>query len=319
MSAAPDPTPPALPPAPRGPTLAEWAHLSTAEKDALEGQLAEAAEAYEQACWMALSQDERLAMAESEEHQDASYGSRQSLRAYFHKTGRSIYIASNQAVFYPGEPEFSPDLLAALDVPLRKRKSYVVAKEGKGLDLAVEVLLHGDRKKDLTENVHRYARLGISEYFVADLARRRIHAFHLEGPEARKYTPMLGAQGRYRSVVLGLDLTIEDDELRFYSGTAIVPLLGEETVRLAAQVERERERARAAEERAGAVEERARAAEERIRAVYTQALMDMLRLRALALTPEQEARIRTCQDSTVLQRWLSRAASASLEELFLDS
>jgi hypothetical protein len=215
-------------------------------------------------------------------------------------------------VFYPGEPEFSPDLLAALGVPLRKRKSYVVAKEGKGLDLAVEVLLHGNRKKDLNENVHRYARLGISEYFVADLARRRIHAFHLEGPEARKYTPMLGAQGRYRSVVLGLDLTIEDDELRFYSGTAIVPLLGEETVRLAAQVERERERASAAEERAGAVEERARA-------VYAQALMDMLRLRGLALTPEQEARIRTCQDSTVLQRWLSRAASASLEDLFLDS
>lgn len=46
----------------------------------------------------------------------------------------------------------------------------VVADEGKGLDWVLEVVCHGDRRKDLVENVKRYAALGIPEYFIYDVA-----------------------------------------------------------------------------------------------------------------------------------------------------
>ncbi len=332
--------------APRGPTLEEWERMPAATRAALEQELGQAAIDYESDLWASLSQDERTAMAESEAHQDASYGSRESLRAFFLRAGRPLFIASNLPVFYPGEDEFSPDLLAAWDVPLRRRKSYIVVQEGKGLDLAIEVLYCGDRKKDLVTNVTLYARLGIREYFVVDLARRRIYGYRLEAQTARRYTPLLGSEGRYRSTVLDLDLGIEGDFLRFYAGTAVVPLLSEEVMKLAAQVQQERELAAAAEEKAASAEEQAAsakkqaasakkqatsakkqaaaaekqaaAAEDRLRQQLVQSLLMVLRLRGLALDKAQEARVLACQDSALLQGWLSRAATASVEDLFLD-
>jgi Uma2 family endonuclease len=78
-------------------------------------------------------------------------------------------------------------VLAVLDVPQPEddeRMAWVVADEGKGLDLVLEVLHHADRNKDLVENVERYARLGIPEYFVYDRARQRIHG-HRRSPRSR--------------------------------------------------------------------------------------------------------------------------------------
>ena len=68
-----------------------------------------------------------------------------------------------------------------------QRLAWVVADEGKGIDLALEVLHRGDRKKDLVRNVERYAALGIAEYFVYDRAEQRIHAFRLPPTGARRY------------------------------------------------------------------------------------------------------------------------------------
>jgi Uma2 family endonuclease len=280
----------------------------------LEAELAAAAMDYDRALAAHLSATGQEAMAETEDHQDASYGSRDALRAFFRRAGGSLYIAANLAVYYPGEPHFEPDLLAVRDVPQRRRDSYIVAKEGKGLDLVVEVLNRGNREKDLSENVERYARLQIPEYFVADLRRRRIHQFRLEAG-AHRYTPVLGAYGRYRSAVLGLDLILEGEQLRFYSGTAAVPLLGEEVERLTTQVERERELAEAAQREAEAAQREAEALRERLK----EALRTILRLRGIELPAEQAALVACCQDSALLLRWLDRAATASLDGLFLDS
>ena len=57
---------------------------------------------------------------------------------------------------------FAPDLIAVLDVEQGERLHWVVAEEGKGIDLALEVTLRGSRKKDLEENVERYARTGMT-------------------------------------------------------------------------------------------------------------------------------------------------------------
>jgi Uma2 family endonuclease len=51
---------------------------------------------------------------------------------------------------------------------------HVVAEEQRGLDFVLEVLHLGNRKKDLVDNVERYARLRIPEYFVYDRARQQI-------------------------------------------------------------------------------------------------------------------------------------------------
>jgi hypothetical protein len=99
----------------------------------------------------------------------------------------------------------------------------VVSAEGRGLDWVLEVHVGGDRKKDAELNVARYARLGIPEYFVYDRARNRLAAYRLATPDARIYTAILPNHGLYESRVLGLDVQVEEDRLRFYSGMAQLP------------------------------------------------------------------------------------------------
>jgi len=73
-------------------------------------------------------------------------------------------VADELAVVYPGEPVFSPGWLAVLDVPQPdpdedERMAWVVADEGKGPDLILEVPHQGNRDKDL---VNKYAGLRAS-------------------------------------------------------------------------------------------------------------------------------------------------------------
>lgn len=306
-------TPKPLPPAPLGPTAADVEKLSYRQLVKLEEDLGSAAVLYDQAVKDSLPNEQYEAMAEGEVHNDVVSESRSALRSFYRRSGDYLYLACNMAVYYPGEPHFDPDLIAVRGVAKRKRSAYVVAKEGKGLDLAVEILVKGDRNKDLVRNVERFAKLGIPEYFVVDLQKRRIHHFLLQDG-ARRYTPQLGAQGRYRSQVLGLDLMLEEEQLRFYSGTARVPLLEEEVEHLYELVAKEREQAAAAQEQAAAAQERSFA----LCAQLGEAVLALLRVRGLTLPPEREAEVRGCQDEVLLGRWLSRAASASVDELFLD-
>src|SRR5271156_4739834 len=134
--------------------------------------------------------DPVAAMSEGRPHRKAKSRALDALSLHFRSTGRVVYLAEEMAVLYPGEKPFSPDLLAVIDVAEPEddeRMSWVVADEGKGLDLVIEVLHKGDRDKDLVENVARYAHLGIPEYFVYDHGRQQIHGFRLgPSPEVRR-------------------------------------------------------------------------------------------------------------------------------------
>ena len=257
-------------------------------------------------------------MAEGEEHFDAVLGIRETLRSFFRRGGQDLYIAANLSVFYPGEPAFSPDILAVWGVEGRQRRSYIVAREGKGLELIIEVLDQGKRTKDLRENVTRYARLGIREYFVLDLPQHRIWAYRLPAGEAgegeRRYEAVLGNLGRYPSEVLGLQLSLRGGVLRFFYGSAELLSPHEELGRLAESVATEQ--AQAAQALAQAELERAEkeVAMERLRA----AILSLLRVRGLGPSPEAAARIAGCSDLSLLSRWLDRAADAPLEALFID-
>ena len=165
---------------------------------------------------------DEMAMPEGDQHFRAKTRALDALRGYFTRQRRRVYFAAELPVYYPAEPRFAPDLLAVLDADDVERNKWAVSAEGKGLDWVLEVHVGGDRKKDAEHNVARYARIGIPEYFLYDRARNQLAAYRLASPEAKVYTPILPNHGLYESRVLGLDVQVDKDRLRFYAGRALL-------------------------------------------------------------------------------------------------
>jgi hypothetical protein len=196
---------------PRAPPLEVWERLSAAERARILDELPSEVE---------------LGPPEGDAHRVPKQRALEALETFFRRAGRRVYLSSELPVYYPGERMFAPDLIAVLDVDPHERRSWVVAHEGRGLDFALEVTLSGSRRKDLEDNVVRFAALGIPEYFVFDRPQRRIHGYRL-APSGTGYATVVPQQGRWPSGVLGLDLGVEDDRFRFYVGSAVVPEVGE--------------------------------------------------------------------------------------------
>jgi Uma2 family endonuclease len=195
---------------PMAPSAEEWETLSPAERAAvaagLPGEVTDA----------------EMSPPEGDRHFLAKTRTLDALRGYFTRQRRRIYLAAELPIYYPAEPRFAPDLLAVLDAEDVERDKWMVSAEGKGLDWVLEVHVGGDRKKDAEHNVARYARLGIPEYFLYDRARNRLAAYRLASPDARSYTAIVPNHGLYESRVLGLDVQVDNDRLRFYAGTALL-------------------------------------------------------------------------------------------------
>jgi Uma2 family endonuclease len=201
---------------------------------------------------------------EGDEHTEQVFGARTALRRHFQRAGRGVYIGTNLPVYYPGEAMFSPDVIAVLDVDPHPRPSWIVSQEKRGLDLALEVIVLGHRRKDLERNVRRYAELGISEYFVFDRPRLRLFGYRLP-TTAGSYEPVLAQHGKYRSDVLGLELAIDGERLRFFVGDAPLPVADELIEKLEQWVDGLESRLAEAERRAEEEARRANAAEARLR------------------------------------------------------
>ena len=160
-------------------------------------------------------------------HQEAVMRAWEPLLFHFRSRNRRIFFARDMAVYYPGEEVFAPDTMAVLDVDDdRTRTSWCVNAEGKGLDLCIEVVSPGSKRKDLEANVVRYARLGIREYFVHEPHNCELTGFRGERLPGR-YVPIRPHNGLLRSEVLGLDFSVIGDCLRVLHNGAIVPLFGE--------------------------------------------------------------------------------------------
>lgn len=257
----------------------------------------------------ALSDPVRM-MSEGRPHKKAKVRAIDMLGLHFKTMGRVIYLAEEMAVLYPGEESFSPDVLAVLDVPQiedDERMAWVVVDEGRGLDFVLEVLHRGDRRKDLVDNVERYARLGIPEYFIYDRAQQRIHGYRLEEPKAARYTRIVPQGGRYSSQVLGLDLAIQGGTLRFFQGMA--ELFGSDDLigRLTGMVEDLEAKADEAEAKANEAEAKANQAVTALR----DAISTLLDVRGIDCPDNARAVLMSCDDPAVLQRWLLRAKTAT--------
>ncbi|TMQ04636.1 MAG: Uma2 family endonuclease [Deltaproteobacteria bacterium] len=185
--------------------------------------------------------DAEIAMPEGDRHFQAKTRALDTLRGYFARQRRRIYLAAELPIYYPAEPRFAPDLLAVLEVEDHLRDKWVVSAEGKGLDWVLEVHVGGDRKKDAERNVARYARLGIPEYFLYDRARNQLFAHRLSAPGS--YTPIVPQRGRYESRVLGLEVEVARDRLRFFAGTAMLLESDELIVRLEQMLDEVQQRA----------------------------------------------------------------------------
>jgi Uma2 family endonuclease len=287
--------------------------------------------------WRAMSPEQRLdfqvainaaltlpadLMSEGRPHQKAKSRAIDALDLHFKTIGRMVYLAEELAVLYPGEKGFSPDVLAVLDVAQPEddeRMAWVVADEGKGPDFVLEVLHRGDRDKDLVENVERYAHLRIPEYFVYDRARQQIHGYRLPAPSASRYQRIMPQLGHYRSNVLGLDLAILDDNLRFLSGEATLPVSADLIGRLRGiqeSLEAKAERAQAKAEQAEAKAEQAEGQVDEALAGLREGLMTILDVRGVPCPDEARARIESCGEPSVLRQWLARArTAASVDEV----
>jgi Uma2 family endonuclease len=211
---------------------------------------------------------------EGDPHRKAKQGALDALDDFFRRTGRKIYLSSELAVFYPGERCFVPDVLAVLDVEPHDRMRWVVNVEGKGLDFVLEVHAAGRRVKDHELNVERYARLGIREYFLFDKKHpSRLLAYRLAAG-GKTYDRIVPQAGRFASSVLGLDLVLEGDRLRFFVGSSPLEDADERIARLGAMVdrilERETELAEELQEERRAREEERLAREEERRALEEQ-------------------------------------------------
>jgi Uma2 family endonuclease len=191
---------------PRAPSVEVWEKMSADERARV--------------CDSLPSEIPRATPPEGDRHRLPKTRALEALDEFFRRTGRRVYLSSELPVYYPGERMFAPDVIAVLDVEPHERDRWVVAQERKGVDLAIEVTLGGDAKKDLEQNVERYARLGIPEYFVLDARSMRLIGYRLDGP---RYQPIIPQGGRWASRVLGLDFALEGNRIRFFHGSA--PLL----------------------------------------------------------------------------------------------
>jgi hypothetical protein len=236
---------------PRAPPMEVWERLTPEEQEWVVGQLPT------EVPWV-------LNPPDGDDHYEGKDEPLHTLRRHFRTMKRKVYLTCDIAVYYPGEAMFSPDLLAVLDAEDRRRSSWVVAKEKRGLDFVLEVHVLGDRYKDFRYNVERYARLGIPEYFIYEPLRSLLRGFRLPEAGATVYESIVPQQGRWPSRILDLDLSVQGDRLRFFVGQAPLPENEELVERLQQMVDEQVHKRQEEERRAEEAEEKLRNAEEKI-------------------------------------------------------
>ena len=140
------------------------------------------------------------------------------------------FVGASLMMYYEeGNPSrsVSPDVFVTLEVPSEPpRPTWKVWEEGKLADFVLEVTSKMTRGKDEGPKKRLYQRLGVSEYWQFDPTGDYLNP-KLKGQR-------LGSDGQYaqialeefqeglrgKSAVLGLELRLEDDRLRFFDPDA---------------------------------------------------------------------------------------------------
>ncbi|MCY1018428.1 Uma2 family endonuclease [Pyxidicoccus sp. MSG2] len=196
---------------PRAPSQAEWDAMTPEEQARVYAAIPG---------WVT---DAEMSPPEGDRHFLPKVRALDTLKGHFGRERRRVYLACELPVYYPDERRFAPDLLVVMDADSHVRDKWMVSAEGKGLDVVLEVHVGGLRKKDAVQNVERYARLGIPEYFIYDGGRQTLWGYRLASTKSRKYVPIKPVDGRLPSKRLGLEIQAEGDRLRFYENNVQIP------------------------------------------------------------------------------------------------
>jgi Uma2 family endonuclease len=261
---------------PQAPTREQWAAMSPAERERVVAALP--------------SEFPRAEPPEGDRHRIPKERAVEALGEHFRRIRRRIYLSSELPVYYPGQSVFAPDVIAVLDVEPHERDRWVVSAEGKGLDLALEVVVSGNRRKDFERNISRYAALGITEYFVFAPLEARLWGYRLAAAspaQDARYQPILPQEGRWTSEVLALDLSVEDGKIRFFSGSAPLEQSAEIISRLGAMVDRAARHHDELAERLELAEQRAQSEAERAQSEAERAARLAAKLRELGVDPDK--------------------------------
>lgn len=192
-------------------------------------------------------------MAESDPARDYLIYCVEALDIYF-QNREDVYVSGNLFIYYKkGVPSavVAPDVFVVFGVTKKKRLTYKVWNEENKLpNFVLEITSATTQENDEEEKPHKYAQLGIQEYFQYD-------------PIGDYLTPQLKGSrlidGNYQSIqgnilpdgtssiyseVLGLDLRLVGGELRFYDPQTEEKLLShKETEQARQQAEQARRNA----------------------------------------------------------------------------
>lgn len=195
-------------------------------------------------------------VSESTRHAEASNYCFDALRVWFKDQPGTLVANDLVMLFEKGNPKaaLSPDLMVVFDAGNPDRSSYKVWEEGDAVPaFALEVLSTRTWREDVRVKPGLYAALGVREFWLFEPFEPHLAGYRLEGREYTRIRPSTG--GVLPSRVLGLDVIVENDRIRFRNA-ATGETLPDHVQSDAMRVE--------AEARAKSAEERARRAERRI-------------------------------------------------------
>jgi Uma2 family endonuclease len=157
-------------------------------------------------------------MAESDDHLDEMVYLITALKKRYQEMP-DMYVAGNLLLYYVrGDRKacLAPDVFVVKGVPKRKRKSYLLWKEGQAPCFVIEVTSESTRDEDLETKRNRYEKMGVEEYFLhdplAEYLEPPLQAYRLQDGRYRRISPE--PDGTLVSWTTGLRLRREGEHLR---------------------------------------------------------------------------------------------------------
>jgi Uma2 family endonuclease len=203
---------------------------------------------------------------ETAQHRDQMWKLIYSLQFYW-ADRTDYYVGGNMFIHYDPENHRrfrGPDFFLVMDVENRKRKSWVVWREGMRFpDVIIELLSDSTRTIDASEKKTLYERVfRTAEYYLYDPFSQEFLGYHLQGAHYAEAQPDI--EGKIYSPVTGLFLAVRDEWLRWLTPEGAVIFSPEEIVPQERQrADTEQQRANAEQQRANAEQQRADAEQQR--------------------------------------------------------
>jgi Uma2 family endonuclease len=160
-------------------------------------------------------------MAETDDHRDLMVDLIETQKMHF-ALEPNVYVSGNLLMYYvQGDPRrhISPDVFVVFGIPKHNRDYYLVWEEGKSPDVVFELTSKSTRIEDQRTKLEIYRDiLKVKEYFLfdphGDYLQPRLQGHRLR---AGRYTRIRPVDNRLPSLVLGLHLEQNANELRLYN------------------------------------------------------------------------------------------------------